>query len=78
VITIFRNRSRDEIVFRVARRSLINLSGVESRSSTAGPIESMVCSNKRVKSDPERHPWTTGPKRSSFDGRHVEAMVNWI
>lgn len=55
VITIFRNRSRDEIVFRVARSSLINLGGVEIKSSAAGPMESMVCSNKRVKSNPERH-----------------------
>jgi hypothetical protein len=63
------------LVFLRDRKSLTSLGGARSRSNTAGGIDRMDCSNNRVKSKLERHPWMIGPNRSSFAGSQVAAIV---
>lgn len=57
------------------RRSVNRRGGMQRSSSTAGPIERMLCSNNSVKSNPERQSLTIGPKASSFEGWHSDAMM---
>jgi hypothetical protein len=74
-LTLFMERMIVGLVFLRDRKSLTSLGGARSRSNAAGGIERMDCSNKRVKSKLERHPWMMGPKRSSFAGSQMAAIV---
>lgn len=74
-LTLFIERMGVGLVFLRDRISLTSLGGARTSSNAAGGIERIDCSNNRVKSKLERHPWMKGPKRSSLAGWQVDAIV---
>lgn len=72
--TILKVRNLFGMVFLLDLKRLDSFGGAAKRNNAAGPIDSMLCSKRRVKSKFERHPWTMGPKLLSLPSRQLDAI----